>query len=71
MQRFVAPKGAPSKALVAISACVSPTQCNLSWLQRELHRRPWGRCPHAFPPPGTAARGPTTSTTEGPRLRPH
>ena len=37
-QRFVAPQGAPPKAPVGVSACVSPAQDNVSWPHRELHR---------------------------------
>eukprot|EP00959_Pyramimonas_sp_CCMP1952_P210074 4395432-Pyramimonas_sp.AAC.1 len=34
-QRFVAPWGAPPKAPVAQSACVSPAQDSVSWHHRE------------------------------------
>eukprot|EP00959_Pyramimonas_sp_CCMP1952_P434357 9095164-Pyramimonas_sp.AAC.1 len=39
VQRFVAPVGSPPMVPVAELACSSPAQYNVSWPQRELHRR--------------------------------
>eukprot|EP00959_Pyramimonas_sp_CCMP1952_P142187 2976189-Pyramimonas_sp.AAC.1 len=62
-QRFAAPQRAPLQAPVAVFACVPPTQDSVSWPHIELHLRPEWRCSHAYPPPRTAFRGPTGSST--------
>eukprot|EP00959_Pyramimonas_sp_CCMP1952_P398108 8341454-Pyramimonas_sp.AAC.1 len=35
-------------------------------LHRELHRRPQGQSPHAFPPPSTTFRGPEGAPPKAP-----
>eukprot|EP00959_Pyramimonas_sp_CCMP1952_P457743 9475442-Pyramimonas_sp.AAC.1 len=64
-QRFVGKIRNSPKVPVAVSTCVFPTQYGTSWPHRVLHlRSQWG-CPHASPPPNTALRGSTGSSTQG------
>eukprot|EP00959_Pyramimonas_sp_CCMP1952_P061054 1275739-Pyramimonas_sp.AAC.1 len=42
----------------------SPTQTNVSWPYRELHRRPQWRCSYASPPLSTALRSPIGTPPE-------
>eukprot|EP00959_Pyramimonas_sp_CCMP1952_P145278 3041839-Pyramimonas_sp.AAC.1 len=64
VQRSVAPEGAPPTVPMEQFACVSSVQYSVAWPQRELHRRSQWRSSHASPPPSTAFRGPTGSSTE-------